>query len=309
MIQPKRLILIIILTAMFALFFFGGPDSQSARSFKSLWNFGHILFFALFPLLFLYSRFVSGSYLRQCALALASALFLGLMVELIQGGLNRSPDVGDLFRNMLGAMVCLFFLSPTRKILSKKHLIILQITTVILICFQIYGVLTAVADEQMARRQFPILSGFETPFEIQRWSGDADFEIDRRVKRRGKASMRVELNTSTYSGVSLKYFPEDWEGFNYFQFSIFNPLYETLSITCRIHDLGHIQGEQKYEDRFNRTFTIPRGWNTITIRMDDIRSAPVKRRMDIQHIKGVGIFATRLPRKRIINIDDVQLLP
>jgi len=184
----------------------------------------------------------------------------------------------------------------------------MQSSTVVLIGLQIFPAIIAFTDEYIARRQFPELSSFETPFEIQRWSGDADFIIDERIKQTGKASLRVFLNTDKYSGVGLRYFPKNWEGFSYFQFAVFNPSSEGISITCRIHDKKHTEQDQRYEDRFNRTFSIPQGWNTITVSLKDIKHAPKNRQMNMHEIRIVGFFATSLPYQRIIYLDDVKLL-
>jgi hypothetical protein len=219
------------------------------------------------------------------------------------------PDTYDLFRDIIGAMLYLFFLLPSRKTISKRILLMMQSGTVVLVGLQIFPVIIAITDDYIARRQFPELSSFETPFEIQRWSGGTDFRIDKKIKKTGKASMRVFLNTNKYSGVVLQYFPKNWEGYNYFQFAIFNPLSEDISITCRIHDKKHTQQGQKYEDRFNRSFTIPKGWNTITVSLKDIKHAPKNRQMNMHEIRNIGFFSSSLPYQRIINIDDVKLSP
>ena len=43
-------VLTLIMALMTILFFIGGPDYHSSRTFKSFWNLGHILYFALLPL-------------------------------------------------------------------------------------------------------------------------------------------------------------------------------------------------------------------------------------------------------------------
>ena len=309
MVPLKRRIFLLILLILLLLFFIGGPDYNSPRSYKSFWNLGHILFFLIFPLLFFSYKRISSNYLTQCILALAITIILGTIIELLQGGFQRTPDTGDLFRNIIGVMAYIFFILPSRKTISKIILLIMQSGTVVLIGLQIYPVIIAIADEYIASRQFPVLSGFETPFEIQRWSGDADFIIDERIKKTGKASMRVLLSTSKYSGAGLRYFPKNWEGYSYFQFAVFNPSPEVISITCRIHDKKHAEQEdQRYEDRFNRTFSIPQGWTTLTVSLKEIMYAPKNRQMNMHEIYNILFFAKNLPYQRIIYIDDVKLL-
>lgn len=57
----------------------------------------------------------------------------------------------------------------------------------------------------------------------------------------------------------------------------------------------------------NRSFSILQGWKTITIPLDQVKTAPEDRQMDMRQIQGVGIFAVRLPRPRTLYIDDIKL--
>jgi hypothetical protein len=244
----------------------------------------------------------------QILFILGLTLFIGVLVELIQAGFERTPDTGDLFRNLIGALCGIAFSGRAGRIFSARVRRGFQVFVIAMVALQIYPVAVALIDEHRARQQFPVLSDFESPFEIQRWRGGADFAIDHTVRYTGRASLRVALNTETYSGISLGYFPQNWHGFSQFQVRAFNPAEKSLSITCRIHDAIHTNGAQRYSDRFNRTFTLLRGWNTITIPMEEIRSAPATRKMDLGHMRVIGIFATRLPQSRLIYIDDVKLL-
>jgi hypothetical protein len=65
----------------------------------------------------------------------------------------------------------------------------------------------AITDEWIAKNQFPVLADFETPFEIYRWVGGTAFDIDNGISYHGGSSLKIQLNTSKYSGVALKYFP------------------------------------------------------------------------------------------------------
>jgi hypothetical protein len=297
-----------VLVILFLLFFIDWPGYYSPRHLKALWNLGHIVFFALLPYT-VFSRFKWHweSFGRQCLLTMAMCIVLGSIIEMGQYGLKLDVDLGDVFRDLIGGWVGLFFLFPSRKRVQKKSMRVLQIITVCLVGLQIYPVFVAFTDEFIARKQFPVLSGFETPWEIQRWTGGAAFAVDDKIHHGGKHSLRVLLKTDMYSGVSLFYFPENWEGAKSFQFSICNPSEEILSITCRIHDQEHNQGSKLYTDRFNRKFSLTKGWNTIVIDMQDIRNAPEGREMDIRRIRGVGVFATMLKQCRVVYLDDVGL--
>ena len=303
-----RFIISLFLLTIFILFFIGGPDQHSPRSFQAFWNLGHILFFSLFSLFFLSFKRISNSYPIQCILAFVLTMIVGVAVEFIQHGFHqRQLDSGDLFRNIIGVMVCIFYLLPSRKTISKKMLLSMQSITVTLFAFQIFPVIIALSDEYIARNQFPLLSGFETPFEIKRWSAETDLLIDESIKQTGKASLRVSLNTNTYSGVELRYFPRNWAPYNFLQFSVYNPSSEDMLIVCRIHDDERVQNGIRYEDRFKRRYLIPQGWHRINVSLKDVENAPKNRKMNMQRIMNVRFFTIRLPYPRIIHIDDVRL--
>lgn len=297
------------LILLLVLFFIDGPDYYASRHFKAFWNLGHILFFALLPycaISCLKKRPVG--FAVQGLLTFGACLVFGGLIELSQYGFQRTPDVGDLFRDVIGGMVGIFFLLPSRHNVRNGLLRSMQTVTACLVALQVYPLVAALADEYLARKQFPVLSSFETPWEIKRWHGSAGYAEDDSVHLDGSRSLRVLLRTDLYSGVSLFYFPENWEGAKFFRLSIYNPSAEILTLTCRINDRQHRQGGGAYDDRFNRSYVLPKGWHTIVVDMEDIREAPKGRRMDIKHVKEVGLFATRLPRPRVIFIDDVRLV-
>ena len=103
------------------------------------------------------------------------------------------------------------------------------------------------------------------------------------------------------------YFPRDWRGYHFLNLEALNPSPEAIDITCRIHDLRHEEGEQRYEDRFNKTFHLRSGWNQIRVDLEEVARAPAGRRLDLGTIRAVGIFATRLPTPRTLFLDHIHL--
>jgi hypothetical protein len=166
----------------------------------------------------------------------------------------------------------------------------------------------AAADEVLARMQFPVLSDFETPFEIDRWAGNAELSIDNQVHFHGRSSLKIVLNTSNYSGAALRYFPGNWLNYEYLHMSIFNPLDESLKVTCRIHDRHHADAIQAYDDRFNMGRVLRQGWNQIVIPLEEVKNAPKSRKLDLQEVQNIGVFVYRLRQPRVIYIDEVALV-
>jgi VanZ family protein len=307
--KKYRTLLTTTLALISILFFIGGPEYQSPRSFQTTWNLGHIIFFALLPLM-IFSFQIKKEFkpITQAAMVIGITLILGIAVELFQYGFNRTPDMGDLTRNMIGAMIAIFFLLPTKKALSRPTLLIMKSFTVILAIAQFYPIVIALLDEHNARRYFPILADFQTPFQIHRWSESDIFSISHIPNNPENPALKANLTTDQYSGVSLKHFPGNWQNYQWLQFRVYNPSTEPITLTCRIHDKKHTQGLQQYNDRFNNTYHITQDWNTIAINLNNVRQAPATRTMELSNIYGIGIFATRLPHPRTIYIDDLKLL-
>lgn len=303
-------ILILVSGICFLLLFVGGPDSFSPRSYKYSWNLGHIFSFSIWSYLLLSSwEWISKrSFLIQSILVLSFALVLGVLIELIQINIGRTFSNVDVFNDLIGSLIVLTFFNPSRKNISKIILRLLQFTVVFLILLAIFPLARASIDEYFSMKKFPILSDFETPFEIERWSGKTKLKINNDIVRNGKSSLRVPLSTTKYSGVSLKHFPNDWRNFSTLQFSVFNTSFDLLKIHCKVYDMLHTVNGYTFDDRFNGEFMLTHGWNDIKIRIDLISNASVRRKMNLSNIRSFGIFVVRLSQPKVIYIDDVRLV-
>jgi VanZ family protein len=300
--------LIATLALLSILFFFGGPDYHSPRSYKAVWNLGHILYFALLPLsLVFHPRLKAVPHRTQVVLIIGLTLVIGILVELLQYGVDRFPDMQDIYRNLIGAAVAIVFLMPVKRSIPNLLLNLLRSAVVLMAAMQLLPIAIALIDEHHARRDFPSLSDFQSPFQIHRWQGSAGISIANDVGRPGNRALQAELTTRRYSGVNLTYFPANWLPYRRLQLRILNPSHQPLSLTCRIHDELHARGPQHYQDRFNQTYAITQGWNTISIDLKQVQTSPQTRPMDLAHIRSIAIFTSRLDRPRTIYIDDLIL--
>jgi len=306
----KNSLMVVIALICFVLFFAGGPDYYSQRSYKYFWDIGHILFFFILSYLILlnWPKSLKTTFLRQSIVVIFITICLGSLIELIQAGSVRTPDFMDLIRDIIGCLVALSFCTLAKKTISKTKLNLCKMISAVFLAIAFFPMVMAFLDEMTAMKQFPVLSDLETRFEFDRWAGDADFSIDHEIYYHGRGSLKVNLNTSLYSGVSLKYFPRNWLNYSELQLSIFNPDEDAIKLTCRIHDKQHTQGIQLYEDRFNKGFLISSGWNLIKIQLKEIANSPHKRKMALNQIQGLRIFSISLPKPRTVYIDYVRLV-
>ncbi len=291
------------------LLFMGGPDYYSSRSFRNFWDIGHIVYFALLAGLLSRWTLVSRMSLAwQWTFILVITLLLGIAIELMQHGTARIPDTGDVLRDLTGSLLVLVFGSLGAKVQPVSRRLSLQSGVLMLMLVQLWPVTKSLIDETIARHQFPLLSGFETPFEIDRWAGSAGLSVETMASISQGKLLKLSLGTDQYSGAALSYFNGNWASARSLKISLYNPDASPLHITCRIHDLRHADGNEEYDDRFNSSFLLMQGWSHIEIDLDEVEESPASRSMDMSRIRGLGVFVVSLPAPRILYLDEIRLL-
>jgi hypothetical protein len=303
------IVFLIFLIATYYLFY-GGPDNLSTRSIKELWNLGHIAYFAIVAWLLAKIKSVKKIPLPYLwAVFLLITVLLGILIEILQYGTDRTPDLGDISRDLTGCLLVLAFHPALLKSSNKVVLLFVRLLAIAVLLIHLKPLAIALIDESTARSQFPILSNFETAFELGRWDGTASKVIVKPGPTNDSYLLKIGLMPTTYSGVGMKYLPSDWTGYKLVNISIFKPSDKPLSITIRIHDAWHETGANAYahSDRLNRRLNLIQGWNDIKIPLSHIESAPNKRKMDLSKISSISLFATRLSEARVIYLDKVYL--
>jgi hypothetical protein len=242
----------------------------------------------------------------QFVYILGFILVLSILIESTQYFFNRTADLDDIRRNFIGGILAFTFL------ISRDHskftrIKFLRVVVLIVIVFDLFYVVKAVSDEIIAKYQFPVLSNFETPFELDRWHGKSEFIISAENQSEGKKSLKVNLNTSGYSGVWLRYFPKDWSDYNYLNFNIYNDCKDELQIYCRIQDDDYEYRGDSFPGRFTGELSISPGWNDISLSLHEIKNAPVNRHMNMSKIFVLRLFVKKIDSPSVVYIDDVKL--
>lgn len=290
------------------LFFVGGPDYYSSRSLINLWNTGHILYFFLFAKVLLQWRLIARlNVISRWLINFSIAFLTGVTVELLQYGTDRTPDTGDIFRDLSGTILALVFAPSEKTSSTRNRQKYLQVLAIILLLFLLWPLIRSLIDEAVARHQFPLLSNFETTFEIDRWSGGSRLSIVSVPSISTSRVLKIELTTARYSGASLKYLEGDWGTAKKLTLSFYNPNTSSLILTVRIHDAQHTDGYEEYTDRYNYNFQLLPGWNPIEIDLDKVKQSPLSRDMDMSSIRGIGFYTVSLSKPRVIYLDKVWL--
>jgi hypothetical protein len=291
----------------FLLLFVGGPGAYSSRTFTYAWGLGHLLSFGLWSWLYLQWRSRQALW-RQCVEVLLLALLLGAGTELLQACIGREATWQDLGNDLLGCLLVLVFTAQLKTKLRLWQLWLLRIPVLLIVGWVVLPFLKVAVDDLVAKQQFPLLSGFETPLELGRWGGNSSRRLDRQFIYSGAASLRVDLNTDRYSGLTLKHFPGDWSRHRALRFQLYNPQAEEFELHFRIHDQQHRENNNRYTDRFNTSLLLQPGWTELEFPLATVARAPRGRQMDLSKIAGIVLFVGKLDEPRTFYLDDVELV-
>lgn len=267
-----------------------GPDYGSLRTLREAWNLGHIAFFALLVYFasILFNRV--RSFIIDATLVVLICFFLGAVIEWSQPFFGRDASWADVYKNVLGGLLALLFLLPSRGMLSKPTLNKLRIGFLVLLGLACLPLGKAIYDDFAMYQQFPILSDLENPYEDDRWSrGD----LDHQIVRYGDYSLRVDFSARRTRSTQLKYYPDDWRGYSSLHVSIFNSLVDPFELYFRIYDQTYIDEHRPTDDRFIVKLSLQPGWNDVAFPMAAIRDSPATRTMDLSRIRGVTFYVGR----------------
>lgn len=302
------LLLILLMGSFF--FFVSGPGAYATRSFKEIWNLGHVLYFALLVLLFSrWPLFLRLSLVRRWIVLIVLTLVSGWAIELLQYGTARNVDMVDVSRGLCGALLMLAF-HPVY--FDHNRVLLRRIVRVGVSGFFIYHLLPvtiALADETIARFQFPVLSNFSTPFELERWKSHGRRELVEGFAGKDGRQMKLSLQPARYSGAGVQYLPADWSGYRMLNLDIYSEYPTPLTLTLRIHDVRHQTVPPTYltNDRFNRRLSLVQGWNAIKIDLAEVRQAPRTRMMDMQNIADISFFLSSVKSPKTLYLDQIYL--
>lgn len=293
---PYCLLLLVIL--VFPLFFMGGPDWMSSPLVRALWDFGHIVFFAL--LIFTAQAFVNLQRPAAWLLVSAGAALVGMGIEWLQVFFGRDASWQDVGRNLIGVWIGLFWGQP-----STRRVRFMRLVSLLLLMPSLGQLGQITWLHSYTARQFPLLTDFESKVDAARAHGRVSLSTEQYAH--GRASLKITLDRRFYSGTGLHYLLGDWRGYRYLTMELFNPEPAALPMVVRITDALHDRGENNYHDRFNLPITLQQGWNTIRIPLDHIEQAPRNRLMALDQIRRIDIFASGFAPGRVLYWDYLRL--
>lgn len=271
--------------------------------------FHYPLSFILYCLIFITYPKKAISPQRRMAFASFITVVIACLTEIIQPLTGRSTSWTDLLNGVLGAIFGVCF---TRLLLAQRKLRDCFLCIGFGFVCLIYVLIPAWQAYRLVKWQsdnFPLISDFESEKDLKLWKL---YTINQSVPskiviRKGKAisgnhSLQIKANEASWVGISYVGEKFVWDFYNNFSFSVYNPS-NPFKLSVRIDD----KKAPNYDNRFNYSVLIEKGWNSINISLADIKNGVKGRGFDVNNIHRFLIFVGGSDLPVIFYIDNIRL--
>lgn len=281
------------------------PVPGDTRWIRTLHNSAHAPIFGCVCLLVLFviraqPRFASLSLAGQYALAVAAALLLGILTELLQIPVGRDASIEDALHDVIGAVALLgLFAVFDRRVRASSHPRTLRsiaaVVGVVALAVAIAPVTRAAIKYRQRDDRFPVLADFTERYDryfILQYSSEFSPATMPApwANKAGEEAMHVSLLDGSYPGLNFIELQPDWSAYSTLAVDLTNPTSLNLRFELRVHDATH---NNQPADRFGRRFDLAPGTRqVIRIPLQDIAAGPQTRALDLHNIAGMFIFRT-----------------
>lgn len=298
-----------VLFLMVLLLFVGGPDNESHRIYKYIWDSGHLFLFAGLTYYALkYVVKLDFDKVQALIIILILSLVVGLLIEIIQWFIGRSFEIKDIASDFSGTLIGVFIYSITNTYIWYKERKVLYAFIMILLAFNTHSLIEVLIDEIHMRQEFPNLAKLDSPYHLNRWNtNQASLSYSSKIHLTNEKSLMIKFLPGIYPSISLKHFIHDWSAHKNLTFNVFNENGSKLHVNLKIYDNKHIKSGYIYGDRFNKEIVLNVGWNEINIPINNILNAPQNRKMNINKINTLSIFLDNAVAPINLFIDDILL--
>jgi VanZ family protein len=319
-----RIMAALFFTALTACLFLAihlAGGSSTSSFWRELNNFGHVPLFGIIALS-MFATFLNLPGIRArrrttiYLLTLAAVLLLAAVSEWMQVYGPRDADLGDFVRDLAGAVCALSILATfDGKLLEQepwkrqrfRRMVRAAAATLLLVAF----IPVAMWMESYRRRsaRMPMLMRFDSRWELrfiehngaelQLAPPPGEWEQIAR-DRVGK----VTFAAGRFPGLVFREPYPDWTPYTYFSLDLYSELDRPMDIVLRIDDA---HSNKWVEDRFNLRMTLQPGANLIRFPLEEMRTAPKTRKMDLSAVSMMVLFAVRPEEPCTLYLADMKL--
>lgn len=271
-----------------------------ARWASALTDFAHVPTFAVLTLVILallrqtLSR-RGGNFARDCALAVALALVVGVLIEVVQGAIGRDASTADVMRDALGALLAIgflaFFRAGNHAATWPRPVRIAGLLTAVLCSVAALAPLGVAAAAYLERnRNFPVLADFASPLGAYflNYSDEIEVEPEKLPRKLTGAAAPVHCvhvriaNGRKWWGLFLTEPLPDWRGYDRLALDIANPTDAPLVLSLRIRDRSQLRASKA---GYSTRLTIaPRSREVTTVPLDGFTTRGGTRLVDARNV-------------------------
>lgn len=302
-------LIVFVIASIFSSLFYPIAIEADRFLWNRLFDAGHLpLFFLASIVLYLALNQESG--VRRVVLAGAISLLIAAVTELVQPYLNRSASWSDFLNSALGVIlgvggIYVWFISQKR-IWRLVHIFLVFICSFFVLLPAWY----AWSAIKFRTSEHPVLGTFERSLELLLWSpigwslgGKPSRILISQPFREGDSSSLQVSGNGRFVGVQFRSGKSDWSTLNLLKFDVYSAVDE-FPFFLRIDDKLE---NATYQDRFNKQFSLSKGWNRLEISIREIQDGPLHRQLNLKNIRGVFFFTEGLEGKKSFNLDTVEL--
>ena len=246
---------------------------------------------------------------RRVLMVSGSLMILGIAGEYLQKFANRTPSYADAVANLSGLLAGLMWVAAIEERGRRRLFLFLGTGTTLL-----GATVMALANSWdciQQYREFPQLSSFERPLELNAWEAHGATIIrSTDWSTEGKYSAAVAMGKEQYPSVNLEWFDGDWSDYSEVQLDLRNRGSEARVLILKVFDREHKQHNFDYDDRFHQEVQLAAGQEiTVTVSLHEVRHAPATREMNMDEIKILELYAIEPNEAFVFYIDNVRLIP
>ena len=291
------LIAILLAAVVFA------PVPGDTRWIRTLHNSAHAPIFGCVALLTLvivrsHPRLSTLDLIRQYAIAVAAAFFLGVVTEFLQIPAGRDASIADALRDVIGALAFLGIFAAFDvkvRVLRRARAIRVVAAVIGLVSLGVAAapVARAALKYQQRDHRFPVLADFSQHYDryfiLQSSSEFSPAKLPAPwATAPNESAMRVRLLDGPYPAMDFIEVPPDWSAYSTLAVDLTNPTPLNLQLVLRVHDATH---NNQVADRFNQLFELPAGTRKVLrVSLQEIAAGPETRTLDLRQVAGMIIF-------------------